>query len=219
MKIVAFTDFHGNQDAIEKARRAVSETKPNLVIVAGDVVNHDIDRAKQLLTRLAEAGVAVYFVPGNMDNEALKDWNGEGRVVALHGLCVYAGDVALIGLGGSPVGAFSTPFELNEKEARERLGSALRDYHGGKLILVSHCPPAGTKIDRTVDGEHIGSKVVREFVEANHPLLVLSGHVHEAQGVDSIGSTVVVNTGPAKNGNLVIVTLDQKVDVAFEKFL
>ena len=218
MKILAFTDFHGNQAAIDKARQAVVEKNPDLVIVAGDVVNHDIERAKQLLARLAEAGVAVYFVPGNMDGEALKDWNGGGRVVALHGRCAYADDVALVGLGGSPEGAFSTPFELSEPEAWGRLESAMQGYRGGRLILVSHCPPAATKIDRTVDGDHIGSRVIREFVEVKHPILVVSGHVHEAQGIDRVGSTVVVNTGPAKNGNLAIITLNEKVHVEFEKF-
>lgn len=218
MKIMVFTDFHGSQTAIDKARQAIAEKNPDLVIVAGDVVNHDIERAKQLLASLAEAGISVYFVPGNMDGEALKNWNGGGRVIALHGRCAYAGDVALVGIGGSPEGGFSTPFELSEPEARNHLESAMRGCHGGRLILVSHCPPVGTKIDRTMDGDHIGSRVVREFVEAKHPILVVSGHVHEAQGIDTIGATVVVNTGPAKNGNFATVTLDKKVDVVFGKF-
>lgn len=219
MKIAAFTDFHGSHEAVEKARQAIAKEKPDLAIVAGDVVNHDMERAKRLLTKLAEAGIAVYFVPGNMDNGALKDWNGTGKVVALHGRCEYAADAALIGLGGSPKGAVSTPFELSEEEASEALVAAMSGYHGGPLILVSHSPPANTKIDQTSDGEHIGSRIVRQFIEANHPILVLSGHVHEGQGLDTIGTTMVVNTGPAKNGNFATITLDQKTNVNFKRFM
>jgi len=31
--------------------------------------------------------------------------------------------------------------------------------------------------------------------------LVISGHVHEAQGIDRIGSTALINVGPAQRGN------------------
>lgn len=218
MKILAFTDFHGNVDAFQKARLAVLKEKPDLVLVAGDLVNHDIQRAKELLAVLAEGGGPVYFVPGNMDNKALKDWTGSANVRGLHGRCYYVADLALVGLGGSPQGAFSTPFEFSEQQAAKLLETAMKNYHGGRLILVSHCPPRDTKIDRTTEGDHIGSATVRRFVESNQPVLVLSGHVHEAQGYDTIGSTMVVNTGPAKNGNYVIIKLDQKADLSFAKF-
>jgi Icc-related predicted phosphoesterase len=215
LKIFAFTDFHGNQEAFQKAQKRINKERPDLVLVAGDVTNYDAERAKKLLSELAEGGSPIYFVPGNMDNPELKNWKGDEHVRGLHGRCEYAANVALVGLGGSPHGVFSTPFELSEQEAAELLERAFRDYHGGSLILVSHCPPRDTKIDKTFSGEHIGSTSVRKFVEKNQPVVVVSGHAHEAQGTDVIGSSVLVNTGPAKEGKCAQINLDRKVEVTF----
>jgi Icc-related predicted phosphoesterase len=184
--------------------------------VAGDIANHDAEKAKRFLAHLAEARSPVYFVPGNMDNVDLVAWPGSETVHGLHGRCEYLGAMAFIGLGGSPHGAFTTPIEYSEKEAAQVLQRALSNYHGGDLILVSHCPPKDTKIDLVI-GQHIGSGTVREFIERARPILVVSGHVHEAQGDDRIGSTVVVNTGPAKGGNYAKITIDKTVVVDFEK--
>src|SRR3972149_7975250 len=167
VRIFAFTDFHGSLEAFQNARERIAKENPDLVLVAGDVTNYDAERAKQLLSGLAEAGSPIYFVPGNMDSAELKDWPGGSNLHGLHGRCEYSGSVALVGLGGSPHGAFSTPFEFNEQEAGEMLEGAIKNYHGESLILVSHCPPRDTKIDRTSGGEHIGSIAVRRFVKRN----------------------------------------------------
>jgi len=217
LRIFAFTDFHGNKEALQSARARIADEKPDAVIVAGDLANHDAGKAKRFLTHLAEARRPVYFVPGNMDNVDLVTWPGSETVHGLHGRCEYLGTMAFIGLGGSPHGAFTTPIEYSEKEAAQVLQRALSNYHGGDLILVSHCPPKDTKIDPVIIGQHIGSGTVREFIESMRPILVVSGHVHEAQGEDRIGSTVVVNTGPAKGGNYANISIDDSVVVDFEK--
>jgi Icc-related predicted phosphoesterase len=215
VRIFAFTDFHGDQEAFRRARQTIAREKPDVVLVAGDIVNHDGQKAKQFLTHLGEAGSPVYFVPGNMDGVDLMAWSGSESVRGLHGRCEYWKNVGLIGLGGSPHGVFTTPIEYSEEVARDVLGRALRNYHGGNLILVSHCPPKDTKIDRVILGQHIGSTSVREFIMRTQPILVVSGHVHEAQGDDKIGSTVVVNTGPAKNGKYARISIDNSVVVNF----
>ncbi len=57
-------------------------------------------------------------------------------------------------------------------------------------ILLMHCPPYQTALDRAaLDGRsvdhapldvHIGSIAIRRFIEARQPLLSLHGHVHES---------------------------------------
>jgi Icc-related predicted phosphoesterase len=219
VRIFAFTDFHGNQEALQRARQTIANEKPDLVLVAGDIVNHDVERAKRFLADLAEAGSPVYFVPGNMDGVDLITWSGTESVRGIHGRCETWENVALIGLGGSPRGAFTTPIEYSEEAGAELLERALTDYHGGNMILVSHCPPKETKADRVKIGQHIGSSSVRKFVEKMKPMIVVSGHVHEAQGVDRIGPTIVVNAGPAKSGNYAIINMKKNVDVALAKFM
>lgn len=219
MNILAFTDFHGNQNAYGKAKQLIVADEPDLVIVAGDVTNYDVNRAKQFLSELGNAGRPVYFVPGNMDNIELGAWSGSERVHGIHGHCDYLEDITLIGLGGSPHGPFSTPFEYSENGATELLENAMKSYHGGKLVLVSHCPPKGTKIDRVFSGAHVGSVAVRRFVEKTQPLLVVSGHIHEAQGTDAIGLSTLVNTGPAQRGDYAKITLQEEVMVEFARLL
>jgi len=217
LKILAFTDFHGNQGAYQNARLLIANEKPDFVIVAGDILNYDFNKAKLLLFDLAAAGSPVYFVPGNMDSEELGNWAGGENVHALHGRCENREGVSLIGLGGSPHSPFKTVFEYSEQEAATLIGAAARGYRLGKLILVSHCPPRNTEVDRVSGGEHIGSTAVREFVEKRQPALVVSGHVHEAQGTDTLGSTILVNTGPAQRGHYAHITLGDDVTVKFAK--
>jgi Icc-related predicted phosphoesterase len=196
----------------------IANERPNFVLVAGDIVNHDAERAKQFLADLAEAGSPVYFVPGNMDSADLITWSGTENVRALHGRCETWQNVALIGLGGSPRGAFSTPVEYSEEAGAEMLERTLTNYRGGSIILVSHCPPKETKTDQAMFGHHIGSSSVRRFVEKMKPMIVVTGHVHEAQGVDRIGSTIVLNVGPAKSDNYAIIDVNKSVDVALARF-
>jgi len=101
LRILAFTDFHGNQEAYQHAKVLIANEKPDFVIVAGDIINYDPNKAKLLLFDLAAAGSPVYFVPGNMDGEELGNWAGEKNVHALHGRCENREGVSLIGLGGS----------------------------------------------------------------------------------------------------------------------
>ena len=53
-----------------------------------------------------------------------------------------------------------------------------------RFLFVSHCPPRGTALDRTLHGDHVGSRAVRRFIErwAERGRLVASlhGHIHES---------------------------------------
>jgi Icc-related predicted phosphoesterase len=64
------------------------------------------------------------------------------------------------------------------------------------LVMVCHCPPLGTKLDRAGENKHFGSRSVREFIERTQPRYFFCGHIHEAAGaVDRIGSTEAINVG------------------------
>lgn len=219
MRILAFTDFHGNQDAYRHAKELIANKKPDFVIVAGDIINYDSNRAKQLLLDLGTVGPPVYFVPGNMDGRELGNWAGEGNVHALHARCRNVEGASLIGLGGSPQGPFRTVFEYSEEEAEALFEEAAKSSGDGLLILVSHCPPKNTRVDQGSNGEHIGSIAVRRFIEKAEPTLVVSGHVHESQGTDTIGSSTIVNTGPAQTGHYAEIIIRDKIIVKFPKLM
>jgi Icc-related predicted phosphoesterase len=104
-----------------------------------------------------------------------------------------AGGYQVAGLGYSTPTPFDTPGEYSEAEMGRRLAA-----FAGKepLILVCHCPPKGTELDRAGDGQHFGSMAVREFIEREQPRYFFCGHIHEAEGVEErLGATVGRNVG------------------------
>jgi len=215
-RAIAFTDFHGHNDAFEKAKRLVRSGRWRCAIVAGDIANYNAEQAKRHLTELAQPDVPLFFVPGNMDSPELSSWAGTEFVRPLHGKSATIAGVFLIGLGASPTGPFSTPFEIDDETATKLMNQAMAMVRGMPLILVSHSPPKNTRLDMVRSGDHIGSISVRNFIEKFK--LVISGHVHEARGIDSIGETTLLNTGPAFAGNYAEISLNDKVTVSLRSF-
>jgi Icc-related predicted phosphoesterase len=104
--------------------------------------------------------------------------------------------------------------EFAENEIEQTLVQAfLKCAEKKNMILISHCPPKDTKLDRTATGVHAGSISVLQFIESKKPLLVVSGHIHEARGIDKIGETIIVNPGPAHMGRYAIIELGEKIHV------
>lgn len=96
----------------------------------------------------------------------------------------------------------------------EEISPLAKEQKRGVSILVTHCPPYLTHLDRMMLGKHVGSQAVREFVEVTQPALSLHGHIHESPRMtghfsDRIGDTVCVNPGqdPYK-GIVCFVTFD-----------
>jgi Icc-related predicted phosphoesterase len=59
-------------------------------------------------------------------------------------------------------------------------------------VLVVHEPPAGT-LDLARSGQHIGTRRVLDLMERVRPRALTCGHVHEAGGIERVGTTLVVN--------------------------
>jgi Icc-related predicted phosphoesterase len=83
---------------------------------------------------------------------------------------------------------------LEEEIARLPIDEASR------TIAVMHCPPYDTRCDVLFNGQHIGSRAIRRWIERTQPLLTLHGHIHESPKMsgsfaDRLGKTVVVNPG------------------------
>jgi Icc-related predicted phosphoesterase len=217
LRLIALSDLHRSLAAAKAAAQRISAEQPKAVLVSGDISHGDVEEAGRLLETLSAAAVPVFFVPGNMDSPKLSDWSSES-IKSLHGRCESFEGYALAGLGGSVHTPFNTPLEFNEHEVSQILSQAASRCGSERLILVSHCPPRGISLDRTRMGIHAGSHSVRQFIESRKPVLVVSGHVHEAQGIDNLGATVIVNPGPAYAGNYAAIELHDKVQATLSKF-
>ncbi len=214
MKVLVGTDFHGNEGAFESFASKAEEGHAEILVVCGDMTHFGTLReAKYLLSLLSELRKPLLFVPGNCDPPSLVGVDIEGAN------CIHAGTVsydglAFLGVGGSPPTPFSTPFEMTEEEIMKSLNHASRNLTDSRwLVLVSHTPPYNTQLDKTLLGNHVGSRSVRRFVEEHKPSVVFCGHIHEAGGKDQINNTILVNPGPARHGDCAWATFDSDVTI------
>ncbi|GIU70683.1 MAG: metallophosphoesterase [Candidatus Nitrosocaldaceae archaeon] len=185
MKILVFSDLHGDQALIDKVRE--ESKKVDIAICCGDItpVHGDtINTAR----KIGKLDARLFIIPGNFElptvlNTACK----ENGWTDLHGKQFRIDDITIGGCGGAPKGPFNTPYELEEDEFRSILAKI--DYVD---ILVTHAPPKG--VTDYTNGLHIGSEAIREFIEDKRPRLTLCGHVHENGGKEGmINNTKVMN--------------------------
>ena len=78
----------------------------------------------------------------------------------------------------------------------------------GKLVLICHQPPHKTAADKAMKLKHVGSRVLRQWMDAHQPLLVLTGHIHESAGWDCYGQTCILNPGSFKEGKYAEAEID-----------
>jgi len=60
-----------------------------------------------------------------------------------------------------------------------------------------------------------GSYSIRKFIEEYPVNLVLTGHIHEASGIEYLNSTIIVNPGSFKHGKYTKIVLND--DILIEK--
>jgi Icc-related predicted phosphoesterase len=189
MKILLFSDIHGD---LARLRRLM-ETEADFYIAAGDMVSwrKNLNSVGEIL---AQRAGKVWVLPGN--HEAESDTASLCTQYGLnhfHGTVFAAGGFQVAGLGYSGPTPFNTPGEYSETELARRLSA----FAGLKpMILVCHCPPKGTLLDRAGEKQHFGSAAVREFIDEQQPQYFFCGHIHEAEGVEErLGGTFGVNVG------------------------
>ena len=189
MKLLIFSDIHSDYRALER----LMEMEADYYFAAGDIVSWErgLERCGMILSKRA---ARVYVLPGNHESEAtISGFCRKFGLNAFHGQTLTVGQYHAAGLGYSNPTPFNTPGEYSEAELTRRLApfASLRP-----LILVCHCPPKNTLLDRVRVGVHAGSQAVREFIERHQPDYFFCGHIHEAEGAsDQLGATRAFNAG------------------------
>jgi putative phosphoesterase len=217
MKLLVVSDFHGSIEAARKTAAKVHEIQADAIIVCGDITHFgSVEDAEKILASLTVLGLPVLFVAGNCDPSQLAEAQIKGSV-NLHEQCHRLDTVSFMGLGAAPSSRFYSWFEMSEAKIMNALmQTADRCSEGKSLVVVSHAPPKGTKVDRALSAIHAGSVSLRTFIEKRRPSIVFCGHIHEAKGIDRIGDTIIVNPGPVRHGNCAIADLDDKIEVRLE---
>ncbi|MCS6836291.1 MAG: metallophosphoesterase family protein [Anaerolineae bacterium] len=188
---LALPDLHDKADAVKAITRPLSQA--DFVLLPGDMTNGSVHHLLRLLDIVEEVNEAIYAVPGNLDTpQILAHLSREG--CSLHRTHVAYEDFVLAGIGGAL--PFAGKFVFSEAQLATMLEEAVRGAPNLPLVLVCHQPPYGTACDCLSDGQHVGSRAVRDFILRVQPLLCFTGHIHEAQAVDTLGQTRIINPGP-----------------------
>lgn len=213
--IIHLTDIHGAIDNISMIGRELKNA--DLVILSGDITHFggwkDID---QIIKTVSHFNKNIYAVPGNCDNPDVNEFLSKENI-NLNKSQKITDAFIFCGLGGSLPCPGYTPFEFTEDEAGKWLKDLYDKLDRSKpLIFVSHQPPFQTQNDRLLNGDHVGSRSVREFIEIATPFLCLTGHIHEGIGIDNIGKCKIVNPGTFRSGRYASLSISDKSEITID---
>ena len=212
MKFLLITDLHQHHSALGWINDEIEEYNVDFVIHLGDVT--DMGTAADAVDILKKIKSKVYVIPGNCDPRDLPQ-SVSDVAVDMHKKAVTIDGHKIVGLGGSNITIFGTPFELEEDEIYDSLKANAEKG----MILMTHAPSEGI-LDEIPSGLHVGSPAIKRIVDEYQPILAMSGHIHEAIGCKIINGTTFVNPGPAKEGYSAVVTVEgDKVDVKMLRHL
>ena len=222
LRILVIADVHGEFEKFSKLVDSIRSHDFDLVICPGDFTDmynipegfSQLDIAELIVQKLLSLGKPVFCIPGNHEPyEIVEVFDDYG--VNLHEKTRELKGYEFVGFGGAAT-PFNTKFEPTDEEIDAALEKRVKDVKG-KFILVVHNPPLGTKLDKVETGEHVGSKAVRQFIEKEKPLLAISAHIHEAVGIDKLGSTTLFYPGTSYEGYYGLVEIDKEVKCEIKK--
>jgi len=206
MMLIALSDLHADEDVLDRLRVISASKSYDAVLFCGDITNRGpVSYAEEVISLFPKA----YAVFGNVDPPEVAEKISQMGVL-VHGKKVKFGEWNLVGLGGSNPTPFFTPSEMSE----EQIGAVLAKAGVDKFsIVLSHPPPYGV-LD-SVGPLHVGSRAVRKMVDEKKPLMLICGHVHEQEGKEIIGETLVVKLGAAERMRAAEIEISDSIEVNF----
>ncbi len=195
MKLLAIADIHGYTKHIPLLANAAKDC--DVVVLAGDMTDFGgVDQARSVLSALGAFGKPILGVSGNCDSPQVDNVLKQQGGGLVHGPVEMNG-VIFVGFSYTASAGAVLPNEPISRISSQK-----------PMVLVTHQPAWGTAVDIQASTRHKGSRSVRSFIEDHQPLVAVSGHIHEACGTDQIGSTLLVNPGPFRNGRYATIDLD-----------
>ncbi len=220
MRLLAITDLHGNEAALE---RILADAGPvEIVFLGGDLTTFGSpDDAERLIAAARHAASRhaaprVLAVAGNCDSAEIQQRLAQ-LGVSLHACGLVLGEIGLHGLSAIPPWK-RRMYQLTEEELEAALRAGHLQLAGARVhCILAHAPPYGLSLDQVSFGRHAGSKALRTFIEETRPSLAVCGHVHESRGVEKLGPTTVVNCGYAARGYYAVIDVDDEAAVQLRR--
>jgi Icc-related predicted phosphoesterase len=209
MRMIAFGDIHEYIHTLPRLEKPLRQA--DLILVSGDLTRwRGAATAEKVLQAIRHYNPNILAQVGNTDTWETHHYLNRLKI-NLHGQGHRFGDLGIFGVGGSNVTPFYTPTEFSEEEIAEVLMAGYTAVADAPYkLLVAHCPPHHTKVDRIFSGQHVGSTSVRQFIETYQPDICVSGHIHESAGEDYLGATHLLNPGMLAQGGYITVTYSEE---------
>ncbi|MDP3027086.1 MAG: metallophosphoesterase [Nanoarchaeota archaeon] len=193
-KILAAGDFHGDSSVTKKLAEKAEKENVDLVILTGDITG--LIETENIIKPFLQKNKRVVFVPGNWDTtEATETLSQLYGIKNIGKHYVKYDNVGIFGIGNE-----NWQLNLNEDKTFKKLKKdfeKIKDLE--KKIMVSHMHAAQTSSEFS---GFPGSTAVRKAIEKFQPDLFISGHIHEAEGLqEKIGKTRVISVG--KKGKII----------------
>ncbi len=213
MKFLVISDLHGNIPMLDKLDGEFKSA--DAVLFAGDFAefNHP-ETGTPSLEALCKKHETIFSVIGNCDEPDFLE-EIEKKDISVEDTLVYHDGLYFAGSGGGSEFKGTTPNERTDEELLSDFNIVENTKEGGgdgrwnNLILIMHNPPKDTKCDAVSPTVHVGSPLLRRFIEEKAPLAVVTGHIHEAVAIDTIGGTVVINPGPLADGCYAVMEVEK----------
>lgn len=214
MRLLVGSDLHNNARAKAWFCHLADAVKPDVILFLGDFITFEpLSFARDVMRDMASFEVPTLVIPGNCDpREVLLLIDQIEGITNLHNHAVLFGGLRFAGKGGSITCPSPTPFE----EPDEGFARTLEPLMEGTDVLVLHQPVRGFR-DLIVGVGDVGSVSLLKLVTEHRPRLVLSGHIHEAKGLDVWETTYFVNPGALLGMNAAVIEMDKRIRVEFKQ--
>ena len=188
MQILASADLHGDLDIYEWLVGVAVNTKPDVLVMAGDLLNgsgvfgtvEEAQRANalEILNIISRVNQPVLYLMGNDDMIELEP--NVDSIQSINNTSIEIGGLNFVGY------QYSLPFmggifEKSEDSIRDDL-SSVYSLVDDRTVLVTHSPAYGI-LDIGILDLPAGSIAIKELVEDRKPLIHIHGHIHAEFGV------------------------------------
>lgn len=172
MRILAIAD----RAPLQPISQLIREWSPEVIVTLGDLEMSDI-RSLENVKHIPKLGV--------YGNHCSGMYMPELGIVNMHMATIEIQGVRFGGFEGCVRYKQSTAKMYTQEEASEMFS-----YFPYVDILLTHCPPYGVN-DDTTDIAHTGFIGSRDYIEREHPKLVMHGHTYPTANelVKRVGST------------------------------
>ena len=191
MKILSFTDMHESLNALNRLKKASKNV--DVIVCCGDISIFE-GGLEFMMEELSAIKKEIIVIHGNHeDAKNMKKLCNAKNVHFIHKNKKKIDDVLFIGYGG---GGFDFEDPGFEKMV-PKFEKWIKESKAKKVVLVTHAPPYGTKLD-DLYGESVGNISFREFLVKGKVNMMLCGHLHENfNKKDTLNKTIIINPGPS----------------------